>query len=64
MVEALEWAAAAVEGRVDAEPKTTSRMQRRLDQADGPVRGALTAIVEGVTGALTEHWLLDVLRGS
>lgn len=64
VAEALEWAAAAAEGRVNAEPHTMSRMQRRLDRADGPVRGALTAIVQGVTGALTEHWLLDVLRGS
>ena len=63
LVGALRWAAAAAVSTDQPDRREQAKQQRVLDRASGSVRATLGAIVEGVTGALTEHWLVELLRG-
>lgn len=63
VVEALRWAAnSAVSGELP-EARDQSRKQRILDGAGPWVRAGISAILEGVTGALAENWLVELLGG-
>lgn len=63
VVAALHWTANMSASGLEPEAREQSRNQRVLDQAGTWVRAGLSAIVEGATGALTENWLVELLKG-
>jgi len=65
VVTALRWAAtmaAAADGDVP-DARDQAKHQRTLDRTSGWVRTSLSAILEGVSGALASSWLVELLRG-
>lgn len=63
VVAALRWAAEMAAGNSVPDARDQAKHQRTLDRASGWVRSSLSAILEGVSGALAGGWLLDLLRG-
>ena len=62
-MEALHWAAGMATSRQPPQAREQSVHQRILDRAGPLVRAGLSAIVEGVTGALAGTWLVELLKG-
>jgi hypothetical protein len=65
VVAALRWAAtmaAAADGGVP-DARDQAKHQRTLDRTSGWVRSSLSAMLQGVSGALASSWLVDLLRG-
>lgn len=60
---ALKWAAEASISEGEPDRVEQSRNQRALDRGSEWLRAAMSAIASGVTGALTGHWLVEILRG-
>jgi hypothetical protein len=62
-VDALQWAARMAASSDTPAPQDIARHQRILDRAPDWLRENLTSIVGKITGALTGHWLVELLRG-
>lgn len=63
VVAALRWAARMAAGDSAPDARDQAKHQRTLDRASGWIRSSLSAILEGVSGALAGEWLVDLLRG-
>lgn len=63
VVAALRWAADMANSDAAPAAREQTRHQRVLDRASSWVRNGLDVIVKGVTGALAEHWLVELIKG-